>query len=48
MTSIAQGDSAGGTSAGSIVRIGPLNHFFADTCHQMVIASNAPRVTIGE
>ena len=39
---------AQGTSAGSMVRIGPLNHFFAETSHHTVIAMSTPMVTIGE
>ena len=39
---------AQGTSAGSIVRIGPLNHFFAESSHHTVIARSTPMVTIGE
>ena len=45
---ISQRRSQAESSAESIVRIGPLNQFLAESCHQIVIASNAPRVTIGE
>src|SRR5204862_3364323 len=53
------GSGPGGASAGgsisssaasissSIVRRGPLNHFFAEVCHQIVTAVTTIRNTIG-